>query len=214
MGAAAGVEVETLDVDQPNGSLETLGQETRPYAELFEIADFGGSVGHFSGCIDFSGNSFFQSVEIVSIEARNVELDIAPVDAEMKGSRPPAEVAQGHGGQHVLAGVLLHVVPATRPVQLQNYRSPRHRLREEVTDLLSVLLYVENDDLADSPVVGRLAAAFRVEDGVCEDHKRGSVLLAGGNHFSGEFGQPTVAVIGGFAHGFSFTSAIAHGPRA
>ena len=63
-------------------------------------------------------------------------------------------------------------------------------------------------------MVSRLAAALRIEEGVGEDRKRISVLLADRHDLGRELGEITIAVKSENSHRFSRGSATALGPSA
>jgi hypothetical protein len=214
MGAATGVEVEALDVDQPDRALGTFGKEARAHTEPLEIGDLGGPVRDRPRSEDLFGDGPFEAIEVVPVKARQVELDIAPAVSEVKGRRAPAEVPQRDCCQHMLAGVLLHMVPAPRPVELEPNRTLGHRLREEMVDSLSSLLHIENLGITEQPVVGWLATPFRIKQGVGENREGPVILLADVDNLGLELGQVAVAVKGCFTHHSSRFSATALGPSA
>ena len=111
--------------------------------------------------------------------------------------------------EHVLSGVLLHVVPAAGPVELESNRPLDRRVGKIVTDFLSCLPYIEHPRFSERTVIGRLAAPFGVEDGVGDDGERPSILFADVDHLGREFGQKTIAVIGSFGHSTTRYSSIA-----
>jgi hypothetical protein len=199
-----------------NPAREALRQEPRTHAEALEIGYLSSAVGHGTGCQNLSGGDPFQAVEIRPREAGHIELNVACFDSEVEGRGAPAIFPQSHSGQQVLAGMLLHVVPAPRPVELEPNRTLGHRLRQKVTDLLPALLHIEDRRLTEATVVSGLTTALRIKEGVGEGCIRRSVLVAGCHHVRHELGEITIAKIGGLGHSHSSTSGSATvlGPNA
>jgi hypothetical protein len=128
VSAAASIEIEAIDLDQPDRPLETIRQAPRPHSETLEIGDLGGAVADGSRGGNCSSNRSFKTIELGTIEARYGKLDVTHVGPEVKGGCAPAEIPQRDRGQNVLSGVLLHVIEASGPVELEPDPSFRYGL--------------------------------------------------------------------------------------
>jgi hypothetical protein len=69
-----------------------------------------------------------------------------------------------------------------------------------VKDFLISLCDVYDGGVSEATAIGRLAAAFGIEDRVSEDRERLSTILTDLDDIGLELSQVTVAVVGGFNH--------------
>ena len=76
----------------------------------------------------------------------------------------------------MLAGVLLHVVEAARPVDAALRFAGIQRSINDVDDFIFVLAHVQNIGVAKFPEVVRLAAGTRIKSGAIEDDFPGRSL--------------------------------------
>ena len=122
-----------------------------------------------------------ESDEIFAVEGWHIELDIAPPGTQVERGRWPAEVPQCNRRQHVLPGMLLHVVPPPRPVELELSRSFDDWLRYEMKDLVAPFFDGDDSGVAEAAAIGRLTAAFGIEDRVV-GHREGPAIVSDLDH--------------------------------
>ena len=111
VGAAAGAPIETLNRDDPEGALAVRGlPEPRGRRRLLE--------GHLHRPVLGDGRvgARLDLHDLRVAEAGSVEIERGALPAEMHADGRVSEALGDHRGEQVLAGVLLHVVEAARPV--------------------------------------------------------------------------------------------------
>ncbi len=146
VGAAAGVEVEIFDLDQPNRALETGRKASRSNSEAFKVGDLGGSPGDGSCGTNLERTGLLELLEVIGAQLWQIELDIAGLRTEVEcGGRPP-EVPQGNRRQKVLGRVLLHVVPPPLPIEDEARGPARNSLFDKMTDRVADLLNIHHAD--------------------------------------------------------------------
>ncbi len=74
-----------------------------------------------------------------------------------------------HRRQQVLAGVLLHVVEAARPVDRTFYFNAFEPAVNKVNDFVLAVAYLQNSRIADLPEVMRLTARSRIKSRFIQD---------------------------------------------
>ena len=104
------------------------------------------------------------------------QIDGANLGSEMEGNRRASEAFLKHGGEEMLAGVLLHVVEAARPVDAALRFAGIQRSINDVDDFIFVLAHVQNIGVAKFPEVVRLAAGTRIKSSAIEDDFPGRSL--------------------------------------
>ena len=77
MGAAAGVEVEAIDLHQTDLAAEPLGQETRPDSERLHLVDSRAADGHRTRGAYLPSHRILEPAKIVTTERPDIEFDIA-----------------------------------------------------------------------------------------------------------------------------------------
>ncbi len=119
--------------------------------------------------------------------------------------------APGHGqragrhdeslGEDVLAAVVLHVIPAPRPVDLAVHRGSNGQgRRQQVPDRVAVAAHVQHGYAVQRARIMGLAAAAGVEGGAVQRHGRLAVDLAGVNHLGVEGGEVGSVVVQSLGH--------------
>ena len=134
-----------------------------------------------------------------------VEVDRAGVGPEVEAHRPRLEQPVEGGRQHVLAGVLLHVIESPGPVDLAvDGGAGGERPIQHVGDLTVLAVdHLEHGGIAQPPRVERLTARGRIERGAVERHPGPAVLVAGRGDGGVERGRERVGVVEAFGHGRS-----------
>ena len=177
MRPSAGVAIDSGDLDQANVAGVPLRQSPRAYGERRKDLGADPSGGHRAGGAYFGGDGLFQRGELVGRDSGHVELDVRHLRPQVKGRGGPPEALLGHGGQEVLAGVLLHVVEPARPVQLDPHAAGRRRPGQHVPDLPPHCPDVFDGNPVDPAAVGRLAAPLGIQDRIRQDDERAGRLL-------------------------------------
>ncbi len=175
---AAGVQVEALDLDEPDRPFVPFGKASRPDVQSAELRRRDAPEPDRPRGPDLGRDGLLERRELLRPEPRGRELDVANLPAEVERRRLPGEPVLRHRGQEVLAGVLLHVVEPPRPVEADRGGSARDGRGEGVSDLPPTPLDVEDFDAVQGAAVSRLAAPFGIEDRVGEDRVRPASLLA------------------------------------
>ena len=153
MGAAAGVEVETVDLHEPERSLEVSGKQPGTHPERLHFIRLRGPHRHGMGRADLVGHRILETVEIVRAQRGGVELDVADRRPHVERRGRPSESLQRHHCEQVLPGVLLHVIETTRPVDLHRDRTGLDLSLEKMADHPVDLLNIHHADAAHGPAV-------------------------------------------------------------
>ena len=101
-------------------------------------------------------------------EGACVQVEGGALAAEVHAHGRGAEPLGDHGREQVLAGVLLHVVEAARPVDDAGDPVARQRCLEDMGDAIALVHHVQDGDAAEPAGVERLAAGGGVEGGAVE----------------------------------------------
>ena len=125
-----------------------------------------------------------------------VEVDGHHVGAHVKAHIVAVEVLADHAAADVLAGVLLHVVEASRPVDGAHYSLPDlHFLFTGVENDPALFVDIRHGDAVHLSVVGRLSAALGIEGGAVQHHFEAAFGLLAGEDRGCEFFQKRVLII-------------------
>ena len=197
MGPAAGIEVDPGDLHQADVARVALRQTPRPHRKPGVFLRAHPPRGDGPGRADLGRDRLFQPRELFGGDLRRVQLDIRDLLAEVKSRRVPTEPLLGHGGQQMLARVLLHMVEPTRPVQLDQDAPGRRRSAKIVSDQPLHAAHILHRDPRNPAAVGGLAAPLRIEDGVRQDDERTIPFRAGSHDLGLQRNHQRLALIGG-----------------
>jgi hypothetical protein len=177
MRAAARRQVERFDVDQPE---RAAAKRLFPQRQARRLVCVGEPDRHRPILPDEAVRVGFRGRNLRRRQlARHV--DRRRLGAEMKAHRAHAKQFVDRRRQHVLAGVLLHVIEAPRPIyraadRLSVVQGPWSLVRpwswvQDVRDRPVFLVdHIDNAKVAQPPGVERLAAGCGIERGAVEDH--------------------------------------------
>jgi len=132
-------------------------------------------------------------------KAGRAEIEGGTLPAEMHADGRVSEVLGDHRGEQVLAGVLLHVVEAARPVDRSGEPVTHDRGLDDVGDAVALVDHVDDRHAAEPTGVERLAPGGGVEGGAVEiDPAAGVGTGCDGGVEGGEIG---VGVVEAGGHG-------------
>ena len=142
--------------------------------------------------------------QAVVVERRGVEIEGGASRAEVHADRGVAEQLVEHGGEKVLAGVLLHVVEPAGPVDAAG-RPAGERLGRAGGRCARLVHHVEDGDPAEPAGVVRLAAGGGIEGGAVEIDP---AAVLGPVHDGGvEVAEVGVGVVQALGHGREYVKA-------
>ena len=103
--------------------------------------------------------------------------------------------------QHVLPGVLLHVIESSRPVDRAAQANRGRRAIDDVQNpAVLAVHHVEHADVAEHPDIERLAAGSGVERGAIEHERGAAVVRHGIDEIGVELAQVGILVIQSVGH--------------
>jgi len=162
VGAAAGRQVEPFDVDQSQRSAARRFLAQRQRRGFFgrHEADRHRTVfPHHAVGFGFGGGELGRRQLAFQVDGGRVR-------AQVEAQRPRAAHAQNRRGQHVLSGVLLHVIEAAGPIDLavDVLAWCQTRLLDDVSDPAVFLIeHIDDPQAAQCPGVERLTAGGGIE---------------------------------------------------
>ena len=142
-------------------------------------------------------HSLLQSLHVALRYDGSRQLDVADRSPQMEGRGLPLELILGHGGEQVLARVLLHVVEAAGPVQAQRGGARLQGRAQVVPDLALALLDLHHGHAVQGAQITGLATPLGVENRVLQDGEGPSLLLAAAQDAGLQRGGKGVAFVGG-----------------
>ena len=176
VGATARLEISGFDLD---GAKNALTIDIFANAELSQLV--GGAVAHGDRAVFEDGfvGGALGSLENFGRGFWAAEIDGAKFGTQMEGNGGKAEAFLEHGGEKMLAGVLLHVIEAARPLDATFDRARGEFLVDDVDDVVVLIADVEDIGLSEEADVVRLAARGGIEGGLVEDDFPGRNRAAG-----------------------------------
>ena len=125
-----------------------------------------------------------------------VVVDGHGIRAQVEAHVVAVEGTAQHTGDDVLAGVLLHMIEAARPVDMAaDLRAHRQLTVAQVGDDAVLLVYVQHPGIPQRAVVGGLSAALGIEGGTVQHHRKAALHSPAGLHHGGEVLQKGVFVV-------------------
>jgi hypothetical protein len=117
--SAAGVQVDSLDLDEPHVAFVPLGKTAAPDRKGSHLVGADPALGDRTGRTDLRRHFVLEPEKVPRPDRGDGELDVARLRSEVEGRRLPAEPVGGDRRQEVLGRVLLHVVETPVPVELE-----------------------------------------------------------------------------------------------
>ena len=179
MSASAGVQVDPFNLNQPHAPFVAGRQAPAADVHAFILLPAHAAGSDRTSRTDRRCRLVLQFGQLVRGKARALEVDIAAAPSQMKGQGWPPVAIGGHSRQEMLGRVLLHVIEAAIPVELQMAGAGRHRAGQVVEDAAVPFLSVFDPDIPEQPAVSGLASALRVAEGVLENGEGPVVVVAG-----------------------------------
>src|ERR1700674_496626 len=166
VGAAAGLQVGGFDLD---GAEDAVPVDFFSHAELRQLVR--GAVAHVDWSIleDNLICGSLRALEDFLGRFRAPQIDGTQFASEMEGNRKQAEAFLKHGGQQVLAGVMLHVVEAAGPVDAAFRFAEFDGLVNSVDDFVLSIADVDDVGIAQLAEVVWLASGSRIEGGAIQN---------------------------------------------